>query len=97
MLPLIAAFLAMVFFLRILSYNVTGLSFLNAESMSQYGGVVYGISNFGGIYTLLNRVYIFICGILGIYNCLFFDKAILNLNTFFLRCTNGHYFSFFGI
>lgn len=82
MLPLIAAFLAMVFFLRILSYNVTGLSFLNAESMSQYGGVVYGISNFGGIYTLLNRVYIFICGILGIYNCLFFDKAILNLNTF---------------
>lgn len=29
MLPLIAAFLAMVFFLRILSYNVTGLSFLN--------------------------------------------------------------------
>lgn len=75
-------FLLLILLLRILSNYVSAFSFLKTDSQGQYDGYVYGISNFGGIFALGERIYVWICGILGVFNCLFFDFAILNLKTF---------------
>ncbi|MCC8050022.1 MAG: hypothetical protein LIP10_05085 [Clostridiales bacterium] len=76
------ALLISVLLLRVGAKYIDKLSFLNLDSDSQYGGTIYGISNWGGITSLITRINVYICGILGVFNCLFFDKAILNLNTF---------------
>ncbi len=75
-------FLLLILLLRVLSNYVSALSFLKTDSQGQYDGSFYGISNFGGIFSLGERIYVWICGVLGIFNCLFFDFAILNLKTF---------------
>lgn len=71
-----------VLLIRIMSNYIPALSFLNDEVQNQYGGVVYGISNWGAGDTWLNRVTVCVIGILGVFNCQFFDKAILNIDSF---------------
>lgn len=75
-------FLIMLILINILAYFIPQLSLLHREKVNQYRDGVYGISNFGKIENLGIRIATYLCGIMGLFNCLFFGNSILNINNF---------------